>query len=200
MFSQTCEVVRLPRQRRGLEYWSLPKNRCKVGKTSSKRKKILNLREDSGESEYDDDSEEEARLPRTFQRTMPTGFSVNACASSHSSSDAESMHSSFDQCEDQLPIERVSVMRRSPSGASQMSDSTLSSAATRAADRTATRVGVARQSRVERGSKRAPTFDRRQAPCSFVLPRMNWVEDESGVLSPIRLAPKSGACVPSSFA
>ena len=191
-----CEVVRMPRQRRGLEYWENPKNRCEVGGTSSKRKTIL--RDDSGESEYYDESGEDEERPSTFQRTIPTGFSVNSEASSYEGSDAESMHS-FEQCEQQSTIARVSAMRRSPSGASHTSDSTLSSAATRAAVTTSPRVGVARQSRVAPGSIRAPAFDRRQAPRTSALPQMNWVEYESGVMS-FRLAPKSGACVPNSFA
>ena len=191
-----CEVVRMPKQRRGLEFWENPKNRGEVGGTSSKRKTVL--REDSGESEYDDESGEEGGRPRTFQRTIPTGFSVNAGASSGEGSDAESMPS-LDHREQQRPIARVSAMRRSPSGASHTSDSTLSSTATRAAGATVTRVGVARHNRVDVGSIRAPALDRRQAPRPSALPRMNWVEDESGVMSS-RLAPKSGACVPNSFA
>lgn len=181
-----CEVVRMPRQRHGLKYWENPQNRCEVGGTCSKRKTVLREDDDAG------------GRPHTFQRTIPGGFSTRPGASSDGGSDAESMQS-LDQCEQHRPVARVSTMRRSPSGESHTSDSTLSSAATRMAGTSATRVGVAGHNRVDVGSVRTPVFDRRQAPRPFTIPRMNWVEYESGVMSS-RLAPKSGACVPNSFA
>jgi len=188
-----CEVVRMPRQRRGLEYWENPNNRGCVGGMYSKRNTVL--REDLNWSEY---GESDGKRPRTFQRPIPAGFSADPEASSDCGSDAESMQF-LDKCAQQRPIARVSAMRRSPSGASHTSDSTLSSAATRAAGTSATRVSVARHSPIDVGSIRAPVFDRLQAPRPSTLPRMNWVEYESGVMS-FRLAPKSGACVPNSFA
>ena len=177
----TSEVVHLPLRRHALEYWENPKHRGE-SRQSSKRKKTV-LCDESDASDCDD---KEVGRPRTFQRTIPTGFATHDVASSDGSSDEAPSEPGNPMRTACSPIARV-TMRRSPSGASHSSDSTLSSTGTRAeGGGLVSRVGPARHS---------PSSAGRSRP----IVRTNWIENELGVLSS-RLAPKSGACVPNSFA